>query len=298
MINKVSDNWSDNYYLYTNSLGFKDFYPKKIKYKSQNRRILFIGDSFTEGIGCPVENTFYGLISLALRTDSIEILNAGVSSYSPHLYYLKTKYLTEEKLLDFQELYVFIDISDIIDEMIYENYKPTPIPTNKIKNFLLNYEKKHSAIMFIFNNIKKHFISNKTIIINTKNVVIDDADYKHKEKWTSMEYYYKKWARFGVEYAKHYMQNLVELCNSRGIKMKIVIYPHPFQISQHIIIDRQVETWTKFAADNKIEIINLYPDFMKEDPDKVINKYFIPGDIHWNYLGHQIVAKKILDNIN
>src|SRR5258708_707016 len=64
MANGIYENYDDNIYkVYTNSLGFKDFYPKNISAGVNKRRILFIGDSFTEGLGVPVEKTFYGLVS-------------------------------------------------------------------------------------------------------------------------------------------------------------------------------------------------------------------------------------------
>jgi len=57
-------------------------------------------------------------------TARYEILNAAAVSYSPRIYYLKTKYLIEEKGLVFDELYVFIDISDIQNEIVYQNFYP------------------------------------------------------------------------------------------------------------------------------------------------------------------------------
>ncbi|MDH8404796.1 hypothetical protein QIG58_28150, partial [Klebsiella pneumoniae] len=50
------DYWGNNRYrLFTNSLGFKDAAVREIAKVSPNRRILLIGDSFTEGIGLPFE---------------------------------------------------------------------------------------------------------------------------------------------------------------------------------------------------------------------------------------------------
>src|SRR5207302_984891 len=73
--------------------------------------------SFTEGIGSDFDESFAGLLQRAgrMRSDPIEFLNAGVLSYSPVVYYQKTKFLIEAGL-QFDELVVFIDISDIHDE--------------------------------------------------------------------------------------------------------------------------------------------------------------------------------------
>src|SRR4051812_31502051 len=90
------DVWGEaRYRLITDSLGFKDASTREVPLTSAARRILLIGDSFTEGIGQPFENTFAGLLAEegAKRPDKTEFLNAGVASYSPTIYYAKVKYL-------------------------------------------------------------------------------------------------------------------------------------------------------------------------------------------------------------
>lgn len=105
-----------DYDLYTNSLGFKDKSNRKIARSTEKRRIVFIGDSFTEGILLEYQDTFVGRIDSAVSVQNIEVLNAGRVSYSPIIYWRKLKYLIENVKLKFDELVVFIDISDIDDE--------------------------------------------------------------------------------------------------------------------------------------------------------------------------------------
>ena len=107
------------YELYTNSLGFKDKSNRKIARNIENRRILFIGDSFTEGVLLNYQDTFVGIIDSAATSKNIEVLNAGRASYSPIIYWRKVKYLIEDIKLKFDELIVFIDISDMDDEASY-----------------------------------------------------------------------------------------------------------------------------------------------------------------------------------
>ena len=49
------------YTIFTNSLGFKDESSRNILLKSKNHRILFIGDSFTEGVVFDYKNIFVGI---------------------------------------------------------------------------------------------------------------------------------------------------------------------------------------------------------------------------------------------
>ena len=88
------DGWGPlSYTLVTNSLGFKDRTPRDVPLQSTGRRLMFIGDSFTEGVGFPYEQTWVGLVDTTLARQDIEVLNAGVSSYCPKTVYYKTKAL-------------------------------------------------------------------------------------------------------------------------------------------------------------------------------------------------------------
>jgi hypothetical protein len=78
--------------------------------------IAFIGDSFTEGVGVPYEDSFVGMVAKA--HPELKIANLGVVSYSPTIYlkkledYLKHGYT-------FKKVIVFVDIGDIMDEAQY-----------------------------------------------------------------------------------------------------------------------------------------------------------------------------------
>ena len=56
-----------------------------------------------------------GLIDNALKK-KYSVLNAGVSSYSPIIYWKKVEDLINITRLEFDELIVYLDISDIQDE--------------------------------------------------------------------------------------------------------------------------------------------------------------------------------------
>ena len=84
-----------------------------------NHRLLLLGDSFVEGMGFSYGDTFAGRLAHELKAEGIEVLNGGTRSHSPKLYYLKLRYLTEVRGFKFDEVYVFVDISDIQDEIVY-----------------------------------------------------------------------------------------------------------------------------------------------------------------------------------
>ena len=81
--------WSNE--LITNSIGCKSDKKNLVAQRSQrNNRVLLIGDSFTEGVGVAYENTFAGILDRYYP--NVEVLNGGVSTYSPKLDYLKAKF--------------------------------------------------------------------------------------------------------------------------------------------------------------------------------------------------------------
>jgi len=99
--------------LYTNNYGFKN--KDGAKLKDKNIDVAFIGDSFTEGIAIKYEDTFVGIFE---NETEKKVINLGVSSYSPSIYYEKIKFYLD-KGFNFKEVIVFIDISDIQDEAAY-----------------------------------------------------------------------------------------------------------------------------------------------------------------------------------
>jgi hypothetical protein len=88
----------ESYYsTYTNSLGFKDSKVREVELNTNRKRIMFIGDSFTEGVMLDWEDTFIGIISDSLKNKNIKILNAGRSSYSPSLYWKNLNIIFQRK---------------------------------------------------------------------------------------------------------------------------------------------------------------------------------------------------------
>jgi hypothetical protein len=111
------DRWGPLYHpFYTNSLGFKDGMVRTVAAKSDVRRVLLIGDSFTEGMGMSFDESFAGLLYQAgqARAEKIEFLNAGVALYSPVIYFQNIKFLLERGL-KLDEVVVFLDLSDVAE---------------------------------------------------------------------------------------------------------------------------------------------------------------------------------------
>jgi hypothetical protein len=119
----------------TNKWGYFDKGYKKEK-RDGITRIGFFGDSFTQAIQVPLEETFHYLIGDSLKTRNVESLSFGVSGFSTYL-----SYLTYQKWANFFDIdevvYVFYenDIGDQIKEIKKYPNMPYPyIEDNQLKS--------------------------------------------------------------------------------------------------------------------------------------------------------------------
>ena len=73
------------------------------------------------------------------------------------------------------------------------------------------------------------------------------------------------------------------------------MYPWPDQIARNDLESVQVSYWQRWAAEKDVRLLNYFPCFVKGDGgDTVLDAYFIPGDVHWNEEGHQLIAEEFL----
>jgi len=301
------DYWGKfRYKFITNSLGFKDRSNQHIKVNTDlNKRIIINGDSFTEGIGFEYDDTFVGLLDNYLYKKNIEILNAGVASQSPILYLKKIKYLIEVQKIKFDELIIFLDISDIPDEYYYNRNFDNDIKINSFKDisqeFLLKYLSSYLFFDIIFSklDILKENLFVRFQASNEFNISFSDITEEQKNlyksinvergNWTHDEFYWSLHGIQGQKLAEKNLDELYNLCNKHNIKLTLIIYPWPSQIYfNHQSIRHQIH-WKKWTDQRNIKFIDLFDYFDDTEPKEIIKKYFIPGDVHWNKDGHQFI---------
>ena len=315
---EVVEPWQKfNKKLITNSIGFRDFSKKKILKENLNqKRILLIGDSFTEGAGYDYQFTIGGLIQNKVGKN-IEVLNSAVGSYSPGIYYLKTKYYIDQGY-KFDYALIFLDLSDIVDEQYLKynsdyskivNYYPQKPLHKKIFDktgefltsntllfkFLLNVSdqteviKKYIKLKYkASKEFQKSFFKTSQEDTLLLRMIIEDRGY-----WTFNE---KKFLEVqkGLQKSKFFLKKLNNLLVENNVKTYLIVYPWPAQIlygdSRHQLY------WKKFSNDNNINFINLYDQFKGDDKREVILSNFIYGDIHWNKNGNLKILEGLSKN--
>jgi hypothetical protein len=101
-------------------LGLRDEKIREVSMETDHPRILFIGDSFTEGGPIVWDKTFVGRVAEELKSQNIVVLNAGVASYCPITERIKLRQLLGEKGLRVDRVVLCLDISNLKDIFYYE----------------------------------------------------------------------------------------------------------------------------------------------------------------------------------
>jgi len=305
----------------TNEYGFISQCGAK---KEEFYDIIFIGDSFTEGVGYKYEDTFVGLIQNKLK---LPTANMAVKSYSTKIYLSKTKYFLN-KGVKFKHLIVFIDISDLIEDsndyiltknfIIKDKKLGKKIETFINVNFpLLDYfvfYLKNENIIKNFNfvkSIKKYLSKNKEIVLNNSGNVISN---NKAQEWQLRSDLRSQWTYSKTNQIKGYdlpidvaineqvktMTQLYELLKKNNIKLSIAVYPWP----QTILYDKRENlmktTWENFCINKCANFINTFPLFMNGGDQiskrKIIDKYYIENDFHFNLEGNKLIADYFIKN--
>lgn len=321
----VASWYNIKYPLYTNSLGFRDAEIRHIPFQSDKKRILFMGDSHTEGVGVPFNETFTGQLIEKLDTSKVELLNAAAVSYSPRIYYLKTKHLVEEVGLKFDELFVFIDLSDIQNEIVYQRFEPEkPKIISRLSAKLRNQAVNHSYSFHTLYRLKPirettRFLKKAAVFDEYRqneahvnalelyasffdgfddNTLLSKPQFHGVSGWLYNENF-AELAQTGLELGKENMLKLRQLCREHGISMTISVHPWQEQINMMQPEDKYVLFWKNFAEENGIGFINFYPIFINPPVSAALGmEFFISNDNHWNKNGHWLVANELEKYLN
>ena len=235
----------------TNDLGFRDSSVKNIN--RDKKYSIVIGDSFVEGSGLKYDETLVGLLNKNLKEqfNNFEFLNAGVASYSTHIYKRKIKtVLSNNNWLNVNSVVLLYDKSDIHDDLQYLNYPnklndPFPIGNfsthhrhtiknlrkekllSAIKNFNIgSIITEHTIIGFFFRetistyfeqkfkNIEARFKISKEFnssFFKIDSNKINSFHTKNKFKWMKDHFYEPNWSTHGIRSINFAIDNFNEI---------------------------------------------------------------------------------------
>ena len=314
---EVEDVWGGRAYrLAINSLGFKDRTARHVPLRGRSYRILFIGDSFTEGVGFPFEESFVGHVADMLFAGGVEVLNAGVVSYAPSAHYHKLRHFLADRGLRVDEVVALVDVSDPFDETtLYGEDKDgrLVVPPEKVRPLraLRHWLRDNSVIVRTF------YLARESLRANTRrketriaiagalnkepqSVSDDEMGLYHTitlpgSTWSFDEATWNEFGKRGLEKAGRQMSRLRRLLEEMGIPLTLVIYPWP----AHILLDptgnRHSRFWKTWARREGVALVDLFDAFASPNPAAVVERYFIPRDVHWNPQGQRFVAESFLE---
>ena len=322
------DHWGyEKYQIFTNNLGFKDKNNRKINFKDRN--LLFIGDSFTEGVGIKYEDTFVGLIESKLKekNDNIEILNAGVQSYSTSIYLSKIHYLLNIKKLPITDIVVIISGGDIFDDAykyldIDENFILNHVDhKNKIVINLINFFKSNTLIYQVISRITPPKVIPgliKSLFIKKTSLNYDEKENKllkiSNDEISKMSFLYlqdynylfskdefDKWGRNAIDKSINNLKELSKIVEKKNINLNIFYLYEPAIILREpdIAVLTYIKDSFKSLETNSVSFFELN-DYFKGYKDKyeVYKNLFFINDIHLNKKGNKQVFEEILKKIN
>ena len=309
--------WRDRYGKYeapyfSNSLGFRDSRIRDVPLTSARPRILLIGDSFTDGVGIAWENTFAGQLEQTLALGGIEVLNAGCNSYTPILSKIKIRHLIEKVGLQFDQVFLFLDTSDVKDELFYEEdgqgrarlipYGPfaseagwgtkveewSEISENWIEpNFVVLGALSRNLKLWLRKATRKE--------LGKRGLFTNQAPPIWMMKWEDYDGPERAVIEAGVEKLKQSIGELAQFLRARGIPLTLVVYPYPFHVVQGNRDASVVKIWRSWCAEQGIFFLDLFPEFVGVGSgSETVATYYLQGDCHWNEAGHQKVAATLL----
>ena len=302
------------YAFSTNSLGFRDSTVRVVKLAPEKPvRVLFLGDSFTEGVGLPWEKTFVGIFQS--HFSGVDVLNAGVIAYSPSIYLRQVERLLSNGFLT-THVIVYIDISDVQDEALYKfdgfgnvidlGFVVNPFARVGDPPGTIQYYRAHGPthVTGWWHSLLSNFRITRYLVQEvfyfSKDGRERGSDRLVKSMWTVMgsnlQYGYGDLGvDGGIEKELHNMDQLANVLHKKGVGFSVAVYPWPDQLEYDVVESREVTVWRSWCKRNGCErFINHFPDFFAlKSQGNWRDLVYIHGDVHFNRRGNEIIATRL-----
>lgn len=281
--------------LCTDEHGFKSPCDRKGP-SPRSYDIAFLGDSYTEGVGLAYEDTFVGKV--AAQMPDKRIANLGVVSYSPSIYLSRMRHLLEQGFR-FQQVMVYVDISDIQDEAVFYRYDPQ---TGAVLDMDADDPNGSLAVPRLKRWLRQHLpLTFQAYYWTGQLAGFTVVDYRGRSRWTvdiNVAGYGAMGAAAAVDKSVRLMTELHALLQQHGIRMSVGVYPWPRQLRQDQVDSRQVRVWREFCQSRCEYFFDSFPGFFEVarqmGTEPAIDKLFIKGDSHHLPAGTEILAQDFL----
>lgn len=316
------------------SLGLRD--KERILPKPKNfKRMIMLGDSFTEGAGVNSQNTFSAILEKELSTPNqrVEVVNAGISGYSPLLEYL---YLREYGLeLDPDAVILNINVTDLIENekfhlMAQKNKLGEVIALSTpgrhfLPSFMRFYLWNHSRLyahlqqktiprlLKMYWTIKIKLLSPGTPISPAISLSVPSSATINNPFTLSLNPESADRYTGALGSIQQDIQSISELLRKHNIRFLVVLQPHGYHVSKSewkegkkfyqlpedkIIDEPFFEDIKKYADGLQLDFLNLTQAFREKE--NLSSGLYYPYDGHWTVVGQQLAAlnlKPVIESI-
>ena len=247
--------------------------------------IFVIGDSFTEALGSSYEQSFAGLMACDAAREGKALWNLGVASYSPAIYHRKIRAAAERLGIQPDEIYVFLDLSDIDDDAnIYRVEGDRVVKSGRSGG--------HGTLScdlgrFLTDNFMTARLLTDLCLTSSFNYVMSVG--RPRARWAIDPDLLESWGRRGLEVAGANLDKIVDLCREWRCRLTLVVYPWPDNVMEGDRDSIQVTHWRDWAAARNVRFIDGFAPFFRESADTALRKYYIAGDVHFSELGNRLL---------
>jgi len=158
----------------------------------------------------------------------------------PKLYKDKLRHFLAQGL-EYDNLVVCLDISDIQDELVYTGRHDLVDTRERRLYKTINFLRDHSLIFSFVQRFARRTSTYRRIV---------GHEWKYSEekpKWTDDDPIFEEWGRLGLASAAANMDTLVDLQRSLGKRMALVVYPWPWHLREGSFENRQTAFWQDFC---------------------------------------------------
>lgn len=251
-----------------------------------NKKVMFVGDSFTYGKGVNDHETFAYKLQEAISKDSAQIINAGVEGRGTD-HALRSYQFYKDKYQPNTVVY-FAHYNDLADNIRDEYFKIVDDSTFTPKTF----ESQVGGIKLKLQNSKVYnwLISNSHFFSLLKSVLVgilmpdqivryeDGIDMDRAKKITSgfITQLRKEVEADGRKFLAFYIPSVHDIkSRAEGEGMTI-----------------QEEFFNTYFNENNVTFHNLSEDFMESGESDVVKHFYLPEG-HWNPKGHHLATEKL-----
>jgi hypothetical protein len=297
----------------TNNFGARDK-ERSLKNTTNNKRIIFLGDSFIEGVMVNTPNRCSDILEKETHN---EHLNFGINGSSPINYYLIYKSLAKK----FEHDVVIIGVlpandfedytdGDEVGLIRFPIYRPYWKNTNKgytLKYSLTSSNQAYSSLsiynkppkifqtkdsiyksLTFMQKLKGEFMTNSYLFRLVAEIGRKNPTESFNESSIYENFPKDKWATFSFS-----LKKLIE--EAKGKQVIILTIPtlkdvQLFQKNHKNTFSKQMEG---FCRENQVNYIDLLPSFNSVKNPKEL---YVECDGHWNEKGEKLAAEILLKN--